>query len=176
MRIIAVISSSLERRRHLIKFNKMGNNDTEETDQVLPYGIDSNPISDSRGLYTQTSVLGENFIVGYIGENQITEPGEIALFSTDDNGAVQIRFHLKKDGTAELGGNNDFLVRFNELEKGFNELRDDHNALIVKYNTHVHPYVGLVVGVPGATTPTASTDTPSTANISASKISELKVS
>ena len=123
-----------------------------------------------------TSEIGNEVIIGYIHKSQISEPGEIRIFSTDDNGDDQISLHLKKDGTAEFGGDSDFMVRYSALETAFNELKSDFNSLVAKHNTHVHPFVGLAVGVPGFTTPTTTTETPSIADISGAKIDEIKTS
>lgn len=71
----------------------------------------------------------------------------------------------------EIGGNANFAARFNELKSGFDQLLGDHNALVSKYNTHVHP--GVVVG-PGSSLVTPSIESPSTASIDAAKIDEIK--
>ena len=66
------------------------------------------------------------------------------------------------------------MVRFSELETGFNELKDDFNNFIsTVYNTHIHP--GVLSGG-ASTSPTPSTGSSSSADISAAKIDEIKTS
>jgi len=50
-------------------------------------------------------------------------PGEFRTYSTDKDGVEKFYTWLKNDGTYEVGGNDDFLVRYNELAAGFNQLK-----------------------------------------------------
>ncbi len=158
MKIVEIIRATIDNmKRQLIEVLGMGTDDVQEINQIGPFGVDSVPIRKMRGVQANTSTQGDAVIIGYLNKNAISEEGETRLFSTDDEGVVQIDLFLKKDGTMEIGGNSDFMVRFSALESGFNELRSD-------FNSHVH----ASNGVP----PT----TPSTASISAAKINEIKTS
>lgn len=159
-----------------IKFLGSGKSDVQEKNQIAPFGIDSNPIKDMIAIYMPTSEIGREVVVGYINKNQIADIGEIRIHSTDADGNDSISLHLKNDGTAEFGGDSDFMVRYSALETAFNELKADFNSLVTKYNSHIHPFVGLAAGVPGFTTPTTTTETPSTADITGAKIDEIKTS
>jgi hypothetical protein len=145
--------------------------DVQTSFQASPYGVDSNPIKDMIAVYTATQEKGKTVIVGYINTNQIADVGENRIFSTDSEGNVVMFLHLKNDGTAEFGGDDDFMVRFNELQTGFDELVNDHNDLVQAFNTHVHP--GVTSG--GASTLiTIEPEVPSSADITPAKIEEIK--
>jgi hypothetical protein len=178
MNFVKIIETSLDSiGRRLPKFLRLGKSDVQECFQVSSFGDDSNPVKDMVAVYGQTSEIGKNVIIGYINKNQISEPGEKRIFSTDENGEVVFYFHLKNDGTAELNGTDDNLVRFSALESGFNELKGDLNDMISKWNSFVTAYVPgspTTVGLP----PTLSGQnvTASTADISDSKIDEITTS
>ena len=177
MKLLKVISAKTDNKlRLLIKALRLGKNDVQEIIQASSYGDDSNPIKDMIAVYSETATIGEPVIIGYVNKNSITEPGEKRIFSTDENGNVVMYLHLKNDGTAEFNGNTDNLVRYSELKTAFDNLKSDFNALVAKFNAHTHPYVGLVVGVPGTTTPTTTPGTASSADMSGAKINEIKTS
>jgi len=169
-----VISTAIKEGKRLIKILRFGRDDVQDIRESMPFGFDGNPTKDLVALYGSTTEKGKPVIIGYINKNQIADIGESRMYSTNADGAEQFYLHLKNDGTAEFGGDADFMVRFNELKSGFDQLKSDFNSHVTTYNTHVHPFVGLAVGVPGSTTPTASTGTPSTASIDSSKIEEIK--
>jgi hypothetical protein len=176
-KIIKVISSQIdETGRRLIKSLGWGADDVQETLNVAPFGDDSCPVKDMVAIYATTSDIGNPVVIGYVNKNQIADVGEKRIFSTNADGVEQIALHLKNDGTAEFGGNTDFMVRYSELEVGFNALKSDFNSLVTSYNSHIHITTATVsaTAVPGVIAPTPSTGTPSTADISGSKIDEIK--
>ena len=176
MNFVKIIETSIDSiGRRLPKFLRLGKSDVQECFQVSSFGDDSNPIKDMVAVYGQTSEIGKNVIIGYINKNQISEPGEKRIFSTNQNGEVVFFFHMKNDGTAELNGTGDNLVRFSQLESGFNELKGDLNDMISKWNSFVTSYVPgspSTVGLPP--TLAGQNVTASTANISGSKIDKIK--
>lgn len=139
----------------------MGLNDTRTAEEAAPYGIDSNPIKDMIAVYSETSAKGDPVIIGYINVNQLADIGENRLYSTDENGVLKTFIWLKNDGQIWFGGNAKNMTRFQELESGFNQLRDDFNSFL----THVHG---------GSGTPPTPPVAPSTADISGAKIEEIK--
>ena len=176
-KIIKVISSQIDSKgRRLIKSLGWGADDVQETLNVTPFGDDSSPIKDMVAIYSETSDIGNPVVIGYVNKNQIADVGEKRIFSTDANGVEQISLHLKNDGTAEFGGNSDFMVRYSDLETAFNQLKSDLNALTTAYNSHIHITTATVLATPtpGIIAPTLSTGTPSTADISGAKINEIK--
>ena len=119
---------------------------------------------------------GQGFVVGYFNANQKAEVGEFRTFATDADGVEQFYTWMKSNGTMEIGGSVDNLVRYSELETAFNQLKQDFDSLVTAYNSHIH-ITSATVGptpVPGVIAPTTSTGQPSSADITMSKIEEIK--
>jgi len=170
--VTKVISSRIDSsNRLLVKFTRMGKDDTQETLTSAPYGIDSNPIKDMIALHATTGVSGESVLIGYINKNAIADIGELRLFSTDESGTEVMYLHLKNDSTMEIGGNNDYMVRYSKLETAFNQLKSDFNSLVSIFNTHVH--TGVTPGV-GSSGPTPLSVASSGADITPAKILKIK--
>lgn len=167
-----VISSKTEIKERLVKILRLGNRDVQEADQVSPFGIDSNPVKDMISLYSDTLNRGEPVIIGYLSINALAKPGETRLFSTNSKGEALNYLWLKADGTIEIGGHTDNMVRFSKLEAAFNEFKSDFNNLVSIFNTHTHSG-GTISGSTGVP---ASSGTPSSADIGPAKIDELKTS
>ena len=109
-----------------------------------------------------------NFAIAIGGIDGIapeTAQGEKRLYSRDGNGDIAAFLFLLSSGIMQLNGTGDFLARFNELESGFNTLRDNLNSAV--FTVQVVPATGT-----GATTGIV---TPSTASISSAKIEEIEV-
>ena len=140
--IVKVISTAYENAKLFIKFLRLGTEDVQNNHQFAPHGFDSRPIEDMVALYVETGIKGESAIIGYINKSQVAEIGESRIYSTNANGVVQMYIHLKADGTAELNGTGNFLVKFNELNAALAELK-------TVINSHTH------VGNLGAPTATA---------------------
>lgn len=139
-------------------------------------GLVSKPGKGVRGFRLR---IGRHSIV-VAAYNYGVEPpanqGETLAYSTDADGAVQATHLLTNDGNHVFNDGTDWAVRFSELETAFNQLRDDHDALVASYNAHVHPVPGVSTGG-GSTTssPTTSTETPSTADVSGAKVEEVQL-
>lgn len=159
--------------RRVVKFLRLGKNDVQTSLQAGPYGSDTNPIKDMVAVYAPTLEKGKTVIVGYINKNQLAGPGEHRIYSTDEDGEMQTYIWLKADGTMQIGGDTDNMVRFSELKTGFDQLKADLNDLITKYNAHVHTGVTTGNASSGAPPPT-SLGTSSNANINDAKINEIK--
>lgn len=172
MNIVKVISTKIVSNKRLIKFLRFGKSDVQENNEVGPFGFDSNPIKDMAAVYAKTSQNGESVIIGYINKNQISDIGESRIFSTDAEGLLKFYLHLKNDGTAEFGGDTDFMVRFSKLEEAFDEIKMDLNNVINVFNAHTHPTAPTgPISIPtGAGIPLQ----PSVADISPAKIEEIK--
>jgi hypothetical protein len=159
----------------MIKFNRLGRSDVKEKLEVSPYGLDSNPVKNTVAIYTPTSVSGDGVVFGYVNPDQKADVGEFRTYATDADGVEVFYTWLKNDGTAEIGGDSDYMVRYSELESAFNELRDDFNQLVTDYNAHIHTTTATVgVGPVGVISPTTSQGSASTADISGAKIDEIK--
>lgn len=171
MNIVKIISSRIVDSKRLVKFLRLGKNDVQESHQASPFGIDSNPISGLVAVYAPTMENGKPVVIGYINKNQIAGIGETRIFSTDDQNTLKTYIHLLNDGTMEIGGNSKNMVRFQELETGFNQLKSDFNALVTLFNTHVH--AGVTTG-PASSAVTPTPGTSSAADISGAKIDEIR--
>jgi hypothetical protein len=186
--ITAYISSKVDDlMRRIVKLRRLGKDDVQTSIQAGPHGIDSNPVKDMRAIYLQTGSRKKTVVVGYLNQNALAEVGGSRLFSTNDKGEEQAAIYMRANGDIELGGTDDFAVRFNELKAGFDQLVSDHNntvtalnSLITAYNAHVHPVpladaVAPSEGSQSLPTPaSASPDTPSTATIDSAKIETIK--
>ncbi|KKN54299.1 hypothetical protein LCGC14_0593540 [marine sediment metagenome] len=159
VKIISTETNELTQR--VAKFLRFGLKDVQTAIQTAPYGVDSNPIKDMVAIYGTTSDKGKPVIIGYINKNQLADIGETRIFSTDASGTLKTYIWLQNDGIMEVGGSVDNMVRFSDLETGFNQLKSDFNAFLV----HVHGAAG---------TPPVPLATPSTASIAGSKINEIK--
>lgn len=170
MQVVKVISTSLKSAKRLIKFLRYGRADVKENMECSPYGLDSNPIKDTRAVYTQTTSASQSVVIGYVNTMQKADVGEFRTFATNANGVEVFYTWMKADGTMEIGGAADNMVRYSELEAAFNELKQDFNDFVTtKYNLHNHP-----TAAPGAPSVTVTVGTPSTADISGAKIDEIK--
>lgn len=168
-----VISTAIKEGKRLIKILRFGRDDVQDIRESMPFGFDGNPTKDLVALYGATTEKGKPVIIGYINKNQIADIGESRMYSTDGDGAEQFYLHLKNNGTAEFGGDADFMVRFNELKSGFDELKSDFNSHIVDWNTFATAYAPGSPTTTG-TPPTATTSSSSSASIDSAKIEEIK--
>lgn len=157
-------------KRRIIKVLRKGNSDVQTSMEASPFGIDSNPLKDMIAIYGPTEEKGKTVIIGYVQKDKLADIGETRLFSTDADGAEQFFIWLKNDGTAEIGGTDYHMVRYEKLEEAFNELKSDFNNFITAYNTHTHIGVTVGLGSTSFTTP----GTQSAADITPAKISEIK--
>jgi hypothetical protein len=156
--------------RRLIKVLRFGKSDVQTPFDVSPFGIDGHAIKDMIAVYSETGEKGKAVIVGYINKNKLAGVGELRLFSTDQNGSEKFYVWLKNDGFLELGGAQNFAVKFNELKTEFNSLKESHNNLLTEYIAHVH--TGGTIS--GSTGTTVSTQTPNAANIDNAKNEKIK--
>jgi hypothetical protein len=160
-------------KQRLAKFTGFARADVQTAIIIAPYGTDSNPIAGVKAIYAPTGNKLATVMVGCINTSNLADVGEHRTYSTDSDGNVKFTIWLKKDGTAEIGGNDDNMVRYSELAKAFNQLKDDFNALVSKYNAFATAYVPggpTSVGTP----PNASTASSSTADITGAKIDNIK--
>ncbi len=174
-------STSLLNNRRIIKVQGKGG---VKTGYLLqPFGEDSNPVG-LKAIYAQTQNENETVIIGFINPDVSVDIGEKKIFSTDENGVESFPVHLKNDGTAIVGGEGDFLVRYNELATAFNQLRDDLNTAIETINTirldqttFANVYVAggpAVQGLPPIYTTTSVAVADSVADITPAKIEEIE--
>lgn len=181
LQLIKIISTEVDRvNRRVAKFLRYGKNDTQTSLQAAPPGVDANPIRDMIAVYAPTSEKGDTVVIGYINKNQVAEPGEHRIFSTDASGVVKASLHLKANGvivitgeSIEFLGDAKTLAKFEELKDGFDQLKDDLNNHIQNWNTFAAAYTpgsSSSVGTP----PTVQTSDPSSASVDDSQAENLK--
>lgn len=158
------ISAITGNNRRTVTVNGTGRYNPRTASDVAPYGIDSVPPQEGwTAVYAYTAADDDQVLIGYVNEKAIAEYGNTRIYSA---GTLDIK--VKSDSTIEIGGNAKNLVRFQELETGFNQLRSDLNNLITTFNAHVHPTPS------GPSSPTTTPGTASTASIAGAKINEIK--
>lgn len=176
MNIVTVDStSSQDKQGRQVKFLRNGKSDVLEFPESSPWGIDSRVPAGTVAIYSDTALRGQGALLGYIFPQKLKDLGigETRIFSTDDKGVLKFDVILRGDGTVEIGGSSDNLVRYSRLEIAYNELNDKFNAHIEKWNAFAAAYVPggpSAVGSP----PAAVQSSGSTGDISGAKIEELK--
>ncbi len=160
--LTTTLSTAVDSMNRLIqKVRRLGKYDIQTAPIAAPYGIDCNPIEGMVAIFAETSMKGDQVIIGYVNKNAIAEVGGLRLFSTDSAGSEQFYVYLRASNNLELGGDARHLARFEELETAFNELKS-------AYNSHTH--LSTATG-----TPTSTTSAASSADISACKIDNITV-
>lgn len=127
--------------------NCLGNNDQRKYFSISPFGIDFNIPEDTRTLTADSRNKDESYNLGVLNQVKVEdlEPGECAIFSTNEGGTALAGFiKFRKNGTMEQNGDSDFLVGFNKLKEGFDGIKTD-------YNDHKHqiPAGQVIVSVSG---------------------------
>lgn len=161
---VTVDSSTFDSvKRRIVKFLRFGKGDVRTAVETGPFGVDSSPPKGMVAVYAKTDSMEDTVLVGYLNINQLASPGEHRIYSTDENGVLKSWVWLRGDGTIEMLGTADNLVRFSALETAFNQLKDDFNAFANSYVPGGPSSVGLPATV-----------NPSMADISGAKIGEIK--
>lgn len=156
-----VKSTLIEKSRRILKVLQFG---AKTAVEVAPFGDDGNPLKDMVAIYSTTSEAGERVILGYINKNQIAQPGEKRIYSLTPEGAISFSIHLKGDGTCEIGGATDNMVRFLALDTALKAQDNLINVELSKIATAIGSLGGAYAVAPVST------------DISASKIEEVKSS
>ena len=161
-KIGTIISNTLKNGKRLLKLTVLGKNDVQEIEQIAPHGIDSCPPNDTRVLHVETLQRGTCVVVGSINDNQESTEGESRVYSTDADGVLQTFIHLHDDGTIDIGGTTDNMVRYSPLDSGLQSFKSQIQAELALIAA------GIATGG-GAYSPGTLT-----VNISNSKIDEIK--
>lgn len=171
VKIAKIISSTIESGKRILKILRLGKEDIQTSFESMPYGIDSVPVKDLIAIQMQTGERGKTVIVGYINKNQLSDVGELRIYSTDSQGVEKSFVHLKNDGTIkaegstiELNGNIDNAVKFTPLDASL----QSQVALINTNFTQIAAVLNTLA--PGAYVPTTVT-----VNINTSKVETVKL-
>lgn len=145
---------------------------TRMSNQICPPGIDAAPLEEDQGVSLVIDSANRTVNIGIYPDAQ-ADPGEIRIYSRDENGDIQALIYCKNDGTIEINGSADYAVAFDDLKSAFDEFKDDMNNFITTiYNVHVHP--GVTAG-PASTSATVSQGTATAADMSDSKVDTVKL-
>lgn len=164
MYLVKTVSNAVQNSVRRIKVLLFGGADVRTAQQVTPFGIDSAPVKDMIAVYSDTSITGEQVIVGYLNKSLLAQTGELRLYSTDSSNAVQFYAWFKADGTLELNGTADNAVRYAALNTG---LQQYNNDVLTKLNMLAAAINAIVPG--SVTVPITIT-----LDVSGSKIDEIK--
>ena len=171
--IVTTISTALNKLgQRVSKVFRMGRDDVREAIQSAPHGIDANPVKDMVAVYADGQVKGQQVILGYLNKNCISEVGGIRVYSTNTSGAEQIAIYLRANGTIEVGGDSDFMVRYEPMAATIDEIKSDIATLKQAFTAWV-----TVPGDGGAALKAIAATwaaTPLIKDIADSKINEIK--
>lgn len=176
IKIGTTISSLVNNSVRSVKALVLGKEDRRTFYESMPFGVDSVPIRGIKVVVAETSTREDKVVLGYINTNQKAESGDYRIYSLNDDGMVATDIWLKSDGTIEMGGDSDNMVRYSALEDAYNELQEKFNDLVTAFNQHVH--ATAAVGPPVVPTPVPGIipAIESTGDIEPSKIDEIKTS
>ena len=177
MKLARTISTFFEDGFRAIK-TKYGKSNVETSKSSNPFGFDANPPKGLIAVLAETMSNEDPIVIGYLNASALDSLGigDSIVYSTDSNGANKATITLRNDGTIEMLGTGDFMVRFSELETAYNQLKDDHDGLVSAFNQHVHPTAAVGSPSPPTAIPSVIPATPSTGDISGAKIEEIKTS
>lgn len=127
-------------------------------------GDDYRPPDDSTVIIVS---IGKSWKVAIACEDGVEpaekEKGERRIYSTDNGGPVKATIWLKKDGTIELNGSDDFVVSFDDLQTALDDFESQVSDELDKIAT-------AISGLGGSYTPGALS-----LDISAAKVETVKV-
>jgi hypothetical protein len=164
---------------------------TVKAKQISPFGIDSCPQTDRQSVSIKLGGSTGKFVnIGVYNNNEVDE-GEISIFSEDGDKVKVCNIYLDATGNINVSFDSeiifnegsDFMVRYNELETAFNQLKQDHddfinnqhNASVVPH-THTFSYNAGPTPASGSTSPAViTTGLPSTADITPAKVDNMKI-
>lgn len=132
MRLTKIISSAIVKGRLIIKVLGFGSKDVQTVNSVQPFGIDSNPNKNYRGIWARTESAENRILLGILFERATAQPGELRLYAENDAGTEVYSIHIKKTGICEFGGNADNAVRYQKLDDGLQSAISDLNTELGK--------------------------------------------
>lgn len=151
--------------KDFIKSLVFGRSDSRIAPQIAPYGIDSKPVINETSVYCVTDNNSKSVTLGYIIKSDKTESGETRIYASDKEGNESFYIYMKNDGTCEIGGNADNLVKWTGINTSLQNEVTLINAELVKISTAINAIVSGSYVV-----------TPITIDISTSKTSTIKTS
>lgn len=145
--------------RRVLKVVQFG---AKTADECAPFGDDGCPLPNMTAIYAETSEVGEQVIIGYINTKQLAAIGEKRIYSLTADGTLSFYAWLRNNGTMELGGTADNIVRYTPLAEGLEAQNEKLNAELVK--------IAAAIGALGGSYAIA----PVTVDVTGSKVDEIK--
>jgi len=139
------------------KLLRNGKEDVITADQIAPSGIDSKPVKGSNVIHADTAIKGEGVALGLLYSSEKTNEGETRIYATDENGNEVFDLYLKNDGTMEISGSGDNLIKYLAL-----------NTALQSFVTDLNSKLGIAFTAVGGSWPGTSID------ISNSRIEKVK--
>jgi hypothetical protein len=143
-----VKSAIIENGKRILKVLEFG---AKTAVEVAPFGDDGNPVKDMTAIYGRTSASGDAVILGYINKNQLATPGEKRIYSLKPDGGLSIDIFLRTDGTMEIGGNTDNMVKFIPLDAALKNQDTLINAELIKIASAIAALGGAYAPITVAT-------------------------
>lgn len=79
--------------------------DTQTSEVAAPFGVDANPYPGIKGIFARATSAGRGVVLAFINRFLAAQPGEIRIYSTDDQGNDVVSFmHFKNNGTISING------------------------------------------------------------------------
>ena|ERR1035437_7701151 len=100
--------------------------------------------------FTIVPKVGSIVTVTFLDDNT----GFVSMFSEIDDMYMKVNTVIKVNGDNHSG-----MVRIADLVTKLNNLENAFNALVLKFNTHIHPAIDSITSAPITVTPTVSQDT-----------------
>jgi hypothetical protein len=110
MDLFQVNSNRIVKAFRFIKASLSG--DTHEPVQIGPFGDDSCPPKNVKGVKTRTTTESIHVVLGYFNRNPLAQEGEKRLFSLQEDGAESVYVYLKNDSTFEIGCSDGFKITY----------------------------------------------------------------
>lgn len=140
MEIIQVNDNRIFKAFRYIKAKLYG--DSHESIQIAPFGDDSCPPKNIKGVKSYTSTDSVHVILGYFNRNNKANSGEKRLFSVKTDGTESVYVYLKNDGTFEVGCSDGFKIIYDLTNKQLTVSGDvvaGINNISLMNHTHTTP-------------------------------------
>ena len=155
--------------------NKWAKNLISTAKQANNFGVDSYPPENTIAILADTLSKEEPVIIGYLYESALEDlkTGETCFYSTNEVGELKSTIKLRNDGTAELLGNTDNLIRYSKLKEEYDKTKAVLDAILTTLQAPINePGNGAPSAFQAAMI--AAVGEKTTGDISESKIDELK--
>lgn len=128
----------------IIKVEQYG---TKTAEEVSTFGCDGNPVENMTAIYADTGETGDAIIIGYINQRQLAKVGERRVYSLKPDGSGSFYTWLRNDGIYEIGGYQDNMVRYSQLNSKLQAEKNAINAELTKIQAAISTLGGTYTKV-----------------------------